>query len=114
MMPTSRSAAASSRAGEARSTFQALRGALPGGSELQPVSGTIKSDGQSLVFDAIKGKIGGGDATVTIDARPAANGIGLNASVQLAGVDGPSLRYRNLAMPKGRVSLQMTVMTPGP
>ena len=46
-----------------RIAFQALRGALPGGSELQPVSGVIKSDGQSLTFDAIKGKIGGGEAS---------------------------------------------------
>ena len=41
--------------------FQALRGTLPGGGEMRPVSGTIKSDGQALTFDAIKGKIGGGD-----------------------------------------------------
>ena len=26
----------------------------------QPVSGTIRSDGQALTFDGIKGKIGGG------------------------------------------------------
>ena len=55
-----------------RIAFQALRGALPGGSELQPVSGAVKSDGQSLTFDAIKGKIGGGEATANIDARPGA------------------------------------------
>jgi large subunit ribosomal protein L24 len=93
--------------------FQALRGALPGGSELQPVSGVIKGDGQSLTFDAITGKIGGGDVTATIDARPGANGIAVNASVQLAGVDGAALRYRNLAMPAGRASLQMTLTSQG-
>ncbi|MCA6114442.1 AsmA family protein [Bradyrhizobium sp. WSM 1738] len=93
--------------------FQALRGLLPGGSELQPVSGMIKSDGQSLTFDTITGKIGGGDVTATIDARPGANGIGLNASVQFTGVDGAALRYRNLAMPAGRASLQMTLTSQG-
>ncbi|MGH6707372.1 MAG: AsmA-like C-terminal region-containing protein, partial [Bradyrhizobium sp.] len=93
--------------------FQALRGALPGGSELQPVSGVVKSDGQSLTFDAIKGKIGGGDATATIDARPGANGIALNASIQLSGVDGSALRYRNLAMPSGRASMQVTLASVG-
>ena len=93
--------------------FQALRGALPGGSELQPVSGVVKSDGQSLTFDAIKGKIGGGEATATIDARPGANGIALNASIQLSGVDGTALRYRNLAMPAGRASLQMALASQG-
>ena len=55
-----------------RIAFQALRGALPGGGELRPVSGTVKSDGQSLTFDAIKGGIGGGEATANIDAKPGA------------------------------------------
>lgn len=93
--------------------FQALRGTLPGGSELQPVSGVIKGDGQSLTLDAITGKIGGGDVTATIDARPGATGIVVNASAQLTGVDGAALRYRNLAMPAGRASLQMTVTSQG-
>jgi hypothetical protein len=93
--------------------FQALRGLLPGGSELQPVSGTLKGDGQSLTFDAIKGKIGGGEASANVDARQGANGIALNASVQFSGVDGAALRYRNLAMPKGRTSIQMTLTSQG-
>ena len=93
--------------------FQALRGALPGGSELQPVSGIVKSDGQSLTFDAIKGKIGGGEASASLDVRPGANGIALNASIQLSGVDGTALRYRNLAMPAGRASMQLTLTSQG-
>jgi large subunit ribosomal protein L24 len=93
--------------------FQALRGTLPGGGEMRPVSGTVKSDGQSLTFDAIKGKIGGGEATATIDARPGANGIALNAQVQLNGADGSALHYRGLAMPNGRASLQMTLAAQG-
>jgi hypothetical protein len=96
-----------------RIAFQALRGLLPGGSELQPVSGVIKSDGQSLSFDAIKGKIGGGDVTGSMDAKPGANGIALNASVQFSGVDGTALRYRNLAVPAGRASMQMTLTSQG-
>lgn len=96
-----------------RIAFQALRGLLPRGSELQPVSGVIKSDGQSLSFDAIKGKIGGGDVTASMDAKPGANGIVLNASVQFSGVDGTALRYRNLAMPAGRASMQMTLTSQG-
>jgi hypothetical protein len=96
-----------------RIAFQALRGALPGGGELRPVSGTVKSDGQSLTFDAIKGGIGGGEATATIDAKPGANGIALNARVQLSAVDGAALRYRGLAMPGGRVSMQMTLASQG-
>src|SRR5207302_864073 len=96
-----------------RIAFQALRGALPGGGELRPVSGSIKSDGQSLTFDAIKGGIGGGEATANIDAKQSANGIALNARVQLSGVDGAALRYRALAMPAGRASMQMTLATQG-
>ncbi|MGY2904470.1 AsmA family protein [Bradyrhizobium sp. URHC0002] len=96
-----------------RIAFQALRGLLPGGSELQPVSGVVKSDGNSLTFDAIKGKIGGGDVTASLDAKPGANGIVLNASVQLSDVDGTALRYRNLAMPAGRASMQMTLSSQG-
>nr|WP_165445750.1 AsmA-like C-terminal region-containing protein [Bradyrhizobium uaiense] len=94
-------------------TFEALHGLLPGGAELQPVSGTIRSDGQSLTFDGIKGKIGGGEATASIDARQGVNGLALNANVQLSGVDGSALRYRSLAMPKARASMQMTLLTQG-
>ena len=77
------------------------------------MSGTVKSDGQSLTFDAIKGKIGGGEATASIDARQGANGIALNARVQFSGVDGAALRYRDLAMPAGRASMQMTLASQG-
>ena len=96
-----------------RVAFQALRGVLPGDVELQQVGGTIKADGQSLVFDDIKGKIGGGEASATIDARPGPNGIAVNARAQLSNVDGKALRYRALAMPAGRVSLQMTLTSQG-
>ena len=96
-----------------RIAFQALRGTLPGGGELRPVSGVLKSDGQSLTFEAIKGKIGGGEASATIDARQSANGIALNARVQISSVDGTALRYRSLAMPAGRASMQMTLASQG-
>lgn len=94
-------------------TFEALRGVLPGGAELQPVSGVIRSDGQSLTFDGIKGKIGGGQASATIDVRQGAGGLALNANVQLSGVDGSALRYRGLAMPRSRAALQMTLLAQG-
>ena len=93
--------------------FQALRGVLPGGSELRPVSGTIKGDGQSLVLDGIKGGIGGGEASGSVDARQTASGLALNARLALSAVDGPSLHYRALAMPTGRASLQMTLASQG-
>jgi large subunit ribosomal protein L24 len=93
--------------------FQALRGTLPGGSELRPVSGVIKSDGQSLSFDGLKGGIGGGDVTGDIDAKQSPNGLALNARVQLAGVDGSALHYRALTMPAGQASMRMTLATQG-
>jgi large subunit ribosomal protein L24 len=96
-----------------RIAFQALRGTLPGGVELRPVSGIIRSDGQALTFDAIKGGVGGGEVTANIDAKQGANGIVLNARVELRGVDSAALRYRALAMPSGRTSMQMTLSSQG-
>ena len=96
-----------------RVAFQALRGALPGGGELRPVSGTIRSDGQSLTLENLKGKLGGGEATATIDARPDPNGIVINSRLDFSGVDGNALRYRGLKMPSGKTSLQMTLMSRG-
>ena len=96
-----------------RVAFQAQRGLLPGGSELRPFSGVLRGDGQALVFDALKGGIGGGEAAATIDARQGANGLSVNASVDLANIDGSALRYRGLKMPAGRTSLQMTLASQG-
>ena len=96
-----------------RVAFQALRGELPGGVELRPVSGAIRSDGQSITFDALKGKIGDGEASASVDARDGANGLALNASVELKSVDGAALHYRGLNMPSGRSSLQMTLASQG-
>jgi hypothetical protein len=93
--------------------FQALRGILPGGSELRPVGGALKGDGQSLVIDGIKGGVGGGEVSGSIDARQTASGLALNARLALSSVDGASLHYRALAMPAGRTSLQMTLASQG-
>lgn len=92
---------------------EALRGFLPGGPELRPVSGVIKSDGQSFGITAFRGGIGGGEATADIDAKPTPDGFALNARVQLSDVDGTALRYRSLAMPAGRTSLRMTLASDG-
>ena len=73
-----------------RIAFQALRGVLPGGGELRPVSGTVKSDGQSLTFDAVRGTIGGGEATANIDAKQSVNGRG-GQSYSRQCVRGPAL-----------------------
>ena len=76
---------------------------------MRPFSGTIRSDGQSLALDALKGGVGGGEMTASLDARNGANGLALNARLDLANVDAATLRYRDLALPKGRASVQMAL-----
>ena len=95
-----------------RVSFQALRGGLPGGTELRPVSGLVRSDGQSLTFEAIKGGIGGGDVSADIDVRPGLSGLAINARIDMANVDGAALRYRTQALP-GRAALKMTMTSQG-
>jgi hypothetical protein len=93
--------------------FQAQGGVLPGGSELRPLGGSLKSDGRSLTFDAIKGRIGGGDVTAGVEVTQDAKGLALNARLGLANVEGAALRYRSLKMPAGRVSMQATLSSQG-
>ncbi|WFU74630.1 AsmA-like C-terminal region-containing protein [Bradyrhizobium sp. CB2312] len=96
-----------------RIAFQALHGTLPGGIELRPVGGIIRSDGQSLALDGLKGGLGGGEMSASFDARNGANGLALSARIELANVDAASLRYRDLALPKGRASVQMALTSQG-
>ncbi|MGY8706920.1 AsmA-like C-terminal region-containing protein [Bradyrhizobium sp. 18BD] len=96
-----------------RIAFQALRGTLPGGLELRPFGGTIRSDGQSLALDALKGNVGGGGMSASFDARNGPNGIALNLHLDLTNVDATTLRYRDLALPKGRASVQMALTSQG-
>lgn len=93
--------------------FQALHGTLPGGIELRPVGGTIRSDGQSLALDALKGGLSGGEMSASLDARNGANGLTLNARIDLTNVDATALRYRDLALPKGRASVQVALTSQG-
>ncbi|PDT86978.1 hypothetical protein CO669_27375 [Bradyrhizobium sp. Y36] len=96
-----------------RIAFQALRGTLPGGLELRPFGGTIRSDGQSLALDALKGGLSGGEMSASLDARNGANGLALNTRIELSNVDAATLRYRDLALPKGRASVQMALTSQG-
>ncbi|MCP3402277.1 AsmA-like C-terminal region-containing protein [Bradyrhizobium sp. CCGB20] len=96
-----------------RIAFQALHGTLPGGIELRPFGGTIRSDGQSLALDTLKGGLSGGEMSASLDARNGANGLTLNARIELSNVDAATLRYRDLALPKGRASVQMALTSQG-
>lgn len=93
--------------------FQALRGTLPGGIELRPVRGTVKSDGEALTIDTIKGAVGGGEVTADVDLKPSIAGYALGARMQFSGVDGADLRYRSLTMLAGKASLRMTLASQG-
>ena len=96
-----------------RIAFQALRGTLPGGIELRQFGGTVRGDGQSLALDALRGGLGGGERSASLDARIGANGLALNARIELGNVDAAALRYRDLALPKGRASVQMALSSQG-
>ncbi|OAF14685.1 hypothetical protein AYJ54_42185, partial [Bradyrhizobium centrolobii] len=96
-----------------RIAFQTLRGSLPGGIEVRPFSGTIRNDGQSLSLDGLKGGVGGGEMAASLDARNGPNGLALNARIELTNVDATTLRYRNLALPRGRASVQMALTSQG-
>lgn len=94
-------------------TFQALRGILPGGVELRPIGGALKTNGDALSLTGVKGTLGGSELTAEVDARPGLNGLGVDARLQFANADAGVLRYRGLAMPAGRASLQMTLASRG-
>ena len=96
-----------------RLAFQALRGGLPGGIELRPISGMIRGDGASLAVDKLAAKIGGGEAKGDLSARRSADGVAFDARLQWSGVDGAALHYRGLAMPEGKTALQMTLASSG-
>lgn len=96
-----------------RVAFAALRATLPGGGELRPFKGVVRADGQSLTLDALSGGIGGGSVAADFDTRQTGEGSLVNARLSLTDVDGAALRYRALAMPAGRVSLQATLASRG-
>ncbi|MET0969194.1 MAG: AsmA-like C-terminal region-containing protein [Tardiphaga sp.] len=93
--------------------LQASKGVLPGGGELRPVSAVLKSNGQSLTVDAIKGKIGGGDLVADLDLRSTASGYAVAARVTLDGADATALRYRGLSPPAGKATLRLTLASQG-
>jgi hypothetical protein len=95
-----------------RIAFQALRGQLPGGGELRPVSGSVRSDGQSLTFDASRAESAAARRPPrSTPDRPLVALRSMRASAQR--VDGTALHYRALKMPAGKTSMQMTLASQG-
>lgn len=94
--------------------FETLRASLPGGAELKPLSGVVRSDGRVLTIEAMKGKLGGGDLVADIDLKQvAATGYAVGARIEVTGVEGSALRYRGLTMPAGKTSLKMSLASQG-
>ena len=78
------------------------------------MSGVVKSDGQSLTFDAIKGKIGGGEATANIDARQSRERHCAEcAAFSSAASTAPRCAIATSRCPAGRASMQMTLTSQG-
>lgn len=96
-----------------RIAFQALGARLGERIELRPLSGVAQSDGAALTFSALSGALGGGKVTGDLVARPAGDALTLDGRLQLANVDGTTLRIGQLAMPAGRVSGQIALQGTG-
>ena len=86
---------------------------MPGGSELQPVSGIIKSDGQSLTLRRHQGQDRRRRGHRQYRCEAGRQRHCAERERPVSGVDGTALRYRNLAMPAGRASMQMTLTSQG-
>lgn len=93
--------------------FEAARALLPGGTELTNLTGTLRSDGTSLVFYGVRSGLGAGTGVANIEVKRDAGNTSLHAQLQLSGVNGDALKYRNLSMPNGKASLRMTVTSEG-
>ena len=91
-----------------RVALSSARATLPGG-ELRPFSGTVKHDGQALVFESLTGGLGGGKVEGNLAARKSPEGVNLTGRIRVADADGAAMKLRGLAMPAGRVSAQVTV-----
>ncbi|AVT82418.1 AsmA family protein [Rhodopseudomonas palustris] len=92
--------------------FQAVRAELPGGSELQPLRGVVRSDGRSLTLDG-NGKLGGGEIKAMLTAKPTDAGVALDAQLSVKDADAATLHYGALALPPGKLSLQATLASSG-
>lgn len=90
-----------------RVAFSSLKASL-GALDLRPIGGTIRSDGRGLTFENLTAGIGGGQVKGEMAVRPSAEGMNVSGRIQLSGVEGATLRYRNLSMPAGRISAHMT------
>jgi large subunit ribosomal protein L24 len=95
-----------------RIAFQSLRGTSPFG-EVRPLAGTIESDGSAVTLESLTGTLAGGKARADVAARRDSDGIAVTGHLQLSGADGAQLRYRNLAMPAGRVAAELSFAATG-
>ncbi|HEY0236911.1 MAG TPA: AsmA family protein [Afipia sp.] len=93
--------------------FRAARAALPGGTILNDLGGVLRHDGTSLFADDLKASLGGGGVSAKLQATRGASSASLSAQIQVTNADGDTLKYRALALPQGKASLQATLASEG-
>lgn len=93
-------------------SFEALRATSPVG-ELRPLRGTIEADGTAVTLTAATDNFAGGKGKADLAAKRDSDGVGLTGHLQLANADGARLHWRNLAMPAGRVSSEISFSASG-
>ncbi|MBY0381290.1 MAG: AsmA family protein [Xanthobacteraceae bacterium] len=86
---------------------------LPGGAELTAASGTLRGDGTSLSMSDLQAGIGKGTLSASLQAKRDLSGTALNADVKIADAEGSALKYRGLAVPAARASVQVTLASTG-
>ncbi|MBI3699225.1 MAG: AsmA family protein [Afipia sp.] len=92
--------------------FKAAKADFPESIGLRSFSGKIDSDGKSLTIDS-KGSLGGGEVSAQTSSRLSPEGTSINLNIDATGVDGTALRYRGLAMPEGKSSIQTSLVSQG-
>lgn len=93
--------------------FRAVRAALPGGTVLNDLGGVLRHDGTSLFADDLKAGLGGGEVIGSMQATRGTSNTSVRAQIQAKGADGNALKYRALALPGGKASVQATLSSEG-
>lgn len=96
-----------------RIAFRAARASLPGGTVMNDVAGVLRHDGTSLFADDLKASVGGGEANARLQATRGASTTSVSAQIQARNANGDALRYRALAVPEGKATLQMSLASEG-
>uniref|UniRef100_UPI0013CFBD6D AsmA-like C-terminal region-containing protein n=1 Tax=Klebsiella pneumoniae TaxID=573 RepID=UPI0013CFBD6D len=61
----------------------------------------------------LKASVGGGEANARLQATRGASTTSVSAQIQARNANGDALRYRALAVPEGKATLQMSLASEG-